>query len=49
MTAITWPVTYAASPGLQGVVDAAMIARRLPTVPERLGLECAFGWLASRP
>ena len=32
-----------------GLVDAAVIARRLPTVLERPGLERALGWLAARP
>ena len=31
-----------------GLVDAAVIANRLPTVPERYSVERALGWLASR-
>jgi hypothetical protein len=32
-----------------GLVDSAVIASRLPTVPERFSVEHALGWLASRP
>ena len=31
-----------------GLVDAAVIASRLPTVPDRYSVERALGWLASR-
>ena len=31
-----------------GLVDAAVIASRLPSVPDRYSVERALGWLASR-